>query len=203
MWLRLSDLRGFEELMVDFAEEPGELQLLIDLVRDYNLGEIRRILEGRPPGMIYFGDDLGMQTSLAIGAAKWRSYLKPCYAAFYSLCHGARQDVYMHTDGHLLPIVDDLIECGVDVLNPQIRANGLEGLVRTCKAKVCVDLDLDRQLMPFATPAEMDEHIRECTAALGAPEGGLWLKAEIGPDVPLANVKAIFAALERYRGMFA
>lgn len=203
MWLRLADLRGFEEIMVDFAEEPEELQILIDKVRGYNTSEIKRIMVGREPGMIYFGDDLGMQIALAISAAKWRKYLKPCYMEFYGICHEHQNDVYMHTDGHILPIIGDLIECGVDVLNPQIRANGLEGLVRECKGKVCVDLDLDRQLFPFCTPAEIDTHVRECVEALGAPEGGLWLKAEIGPDVPLENVEAICAALERYRGHFS
>jgi len=198
MWLRLADLRGFEELMIDFAEEPPELQMLIDIVLEYNLGEIKRALEGKP-AMMHFGDDLGMQHGLAIGEHKWREHLKPCYARMYGLCHEAGAKVYMHTDGHILPIVKDVIECGVNVLNPQIRANGLEGLVRECKGKVCVDLDLDRQLFPFATPEQLDAHVREAAEALGSPEGGLWLSAECGPDVPLENIEAICAALERYR----
>ena len=201
MWLILSDLRGFEELMVDFAEEPPELQMLIDKVLDYNLGEIERALEGKP-AMMGFGDDLGMQDRLAIGAEKWREYLKPCYARMYGLCHERGAMVSMHTDGHIVPIIKDLIECGVNVLNPQIRANGLENLVRECKGKVCVNLDLDRQLFPFATPQMIDEHIREAVEALGAPEGGLWLGAECGPDVSLEIIEAICCALEKYRGYF-
>lgn len=201
MWLRLADLRGFEELMIDFAEEPPELQMLIDIVLEYNLGELRRILESRP-AMVTFGDDLGMQHGLAIGARKWRKYLKPCYAALFGLCREAGAAVYLHTDGHILPIIGDLIECGVDVLNPQIRANGLEGLVRECKGKVCVNLDLDRQLFPFATPAQIDAHVREAVEQLGAPEGGLWLTAECADDVPLENIEAICQALERYRGYY-
>jgi hypothetical protein len=204
MWLRLADLRGFEEIMVDFAEEPPELQMLIDIVRDYNLGEVRTMIEDRKAGdLIGFGDDLGMQTSLAISAEKWRKYLKPCYAAFYGLCHDKGLDVYMHTDGHILPIIGDLVDCGVNVVNPQIRANGLAGLVRECRGKVCINLDLDRQMFPFCTPAEIDAHVRECVEALGMPEGGLWLSAEVGPGIPLENVEAICQALERYRGYFS
>jgi hypothetical protein len=201
MYLRLADLRGFEELMVDFAEEPPELQMLIDKVLDYNLGEIERALADKPP-LMGFGDDLGMQDRLAIGAEKWREYLKPCYARMYGLCHERGAMVSMHTDGHIVPIIKDLIECGVNVLNPQIRANGLENLVRECKGKVCVNLDLDRQLFPFATPQMIDEHIREAVEALGAPEGGLWLGAECGPDVSLEIIEAICCALEKYRGYF-
>lgn len=201
MWLRLADLRGFEELMVDFAEEPHELQMLIDIVLEYNLGETRRLLENAPR-IVYFGDDLGMQDGLAIGPAKWRKYMKPCYAAIYGLCRDAGSAVYMHTDGHIVPIIADLIDCGVRVLNPQIRANGLENLVRECKGKVCVNLDLDRQLFPFCTPRAIDQHVEECIAALGAPEGGLWVTAECGPDVPLENIEAICQALEKYRGYY-
>lgn len=206
MWLRLADLRGFEEIMVDFAEEPPELTRLIGIVRDYNVSEVERILSGfngHAPDIMYFGDDLGMQNGLAISPAKWRKYLKPAFAAIYAPVKTRGIAIYMHTDGHILPIVGDLIDCGVDVINPQIRANGLAGLVATCKGKVCVDLDLDRQLFPFATPQQIDDHIRECIAALGSPQGGLWVKAECGPDVPLANVEAICSALERHRGMFS
>lgn len=202
MWLILSDLRGFEELMVDFAEEAPELQMLIDLVLEYNCGEIARMLENRP-AMMGFGDDLGMQHGLAIGEHKWRRYLKPCYQRMYGMCHAAGASVYMHTDGHILPIIKDLIDCGVNVVNPQVRANGLEGLARECKGKVCVNLDLDRQLFPFCAPADIEAHVHEAVEVLGMPDGGLWLTAECADDVPLENIEAICAALERYSTYFA
>ncbi|PJB60765.1 MAG: hypothetical protein CO096_32250 [Armatimonadetes bacterium CG_4_9_14_3_um_filter_66_14] len=202
MFLRLTYLRGYEELMVDFAEEPPELQRLLDIVLEYNLGEVRRALEP-PPYMMHFGDDLGLQDALPISPTQWRKHLKPCFAKIYGLCKEAGSKVYMHTDGHIVPIIEDLIECGVDVLNPQIRANKLENLVRECKGKVCVNLDLDRQGFPFWTPEQIDAHIEECVAALGAPEGGLWLGAECGPDVPLANIEALCQSLERCRERYA
>ncbi|HEY3283840.1 MAG TPA: uroporphyrinogen decarboxylase family protein [Armatimonadota bacterium] len=203
MYLRLQDLRGFEEIMADFAQEPPELRMLIDLVLGHNLRKLELTLQGRtPPGILYFGDDLGMQTSLPMSPAKWRKYLKPCYAALYGRSHEAGFHVYMHTDGHIVEIIPDLIECGVNIVNPQIRANGLDNLVEVCKGKVCVDLDLDRQLFPFCGPDEIDAHIREAVEKLGMPEGGLFLKAECGPDVSLENIEAICTALETYRGWF-
>ena len=205
MFMRLYYLRGFEELMVDFAEEPPELQRLIDIVLDYNMRQIERMIEQHGPGerLQYFGDDMGMQTSLPISPAKWRKYLKPCYARMYGRCKELGWRVYMHSDGHIWEVIPDLAECGVDVINPQIRANGLDNLVTVCKGRICVNLDLDRQLFPFATPAELDAHVREAVEALGSPEGGLWLSAEIGPDVPLENVEAICCALEKYRRFFS
>ena len=210
MYLRLADLRGFEELMLDFAEEPPELQMLIDTVLEYNLRQVRLRLQAEGPAtgdsgenggsrILYFGDDLGMQDALPMSPAKWRQYLKPCFERIYRPVKEAGHYVYMHTDGHIAEIIGDLKDCGVDVVNPQIGANGFDALEAVAKGKICVDLDLDRQLMPFWTPADIDAHVREAVERLGSKEGGLWLKAEIGDDVPLANAEAVFAALEKYR----
>lgn len=204
LFLRLMDLRGFEEIMIDFAEEPPELQHLIDIVRDYNIRQTRIAVEKDPEAeVIYFGDDNGMQHSLPISPAKWRKYMKPAYKAIYDVAHEAGKTVYMHTDGCIWPVIMDMKEAGVDIVNPQIRANGLQNLVEVCKGKICMDLDLDRQLFPFATPAQITEHIEECTRALYLPEGGLMLKAECAADVPLENIEAICTALEQmqdYKG---
>jgi hypothetical protein len=201
MYLRLTYLRGFEAFMIDVAEEPPELGLLIDKVLTYNLRQARRLAHdaGPPPRLIRLGDDLGIQRSLPISPRSWRCWLGPAFAAIFSVFREAGHRVYLHTDGHIVEIVPDLIDAGVNVLNPQVGANGLPALAEACKGRVCVDLDLDRQQFPFWTPAEIDAHVREAVRWLGDPRGGLWLKAEIGPDVPLANVEAIFAALDRHR----
>ena len=204
MYLRLMDLRGFEELMIDFAEEPPELQMLIDLVLEYTMRQLDlRLADGQVRQLMHFGDDLGMQHAMPISPATWRKYLKPCYRRLYGRCRQADRPVYMHTDGQCYQVIGDLVECGVAVINPQVRANGLENLAAVCKGKVCVDLDLDRQLFPFATPGEIDAHVRQAVEALGSPAGGLWLKAEIDEGVPLANIEAICAALEEYRGYYS
>ena len=203
MYLRLADLRGFEELMLDFAEEPPELQMLIDIVLGHNMRQLELVLKRKPkPEGLWVGDDLGTQHALPISPAKWRKYLKPCYAALFGRAHDEGLHVTMHTDGCIWEIIPDLIECGVNVLNPQIRANGLDNLVRTCKGKVCVLLDLDRQGFPYFTPAQIDAHVLDAIEALGDPAGGLMLSAEIDDGVPLENVEAVCAALETHRGHF-
>ena len=201
MYLRLLDLRGFEEAMIDFAEECPELQILIDKVADYNCLQVAVRLTGHKKGdMLFFGDDLGMQGGLAIGAAKWRKYLKPAFTRIYAPIKAMGCYVYMHTDGRIIDIMEDLVECGADIINPQYRANGLEDLVRVCRGKIPIDLDLDRQLFPIATPSQIDDHVRECVEALYMPEGGLGLKIEIGHDCPLENIAAVFKAARKYKG---
>jgi len=81
-------------------------------------------------------------------------------------------------------------------LNPQFRSNGLEGLKAVAKGKVALHQDLDRQLFPFATPSDIEEHIGQVFEELYLQEGGLMLYAECGPDVPLENIDAICRVLE-------
>ncbi|MCL2472187.1 MAG: uroporphyrinogen decarboxylase family protein [Treponema sp.] len=199
MYLRILDLRGFEEAMLDFAEEPPELQMLIDKVLEYNLIQTDIAIKKNSGPIQSFGDDLGMQKGLAIGREKWLKYMKPCFTTIYKKVHDAGKLVYMHTDGCIWEIMGDLREAGVDMVNPQYRANGLENLVRVCKGKIPINLDIDRQMLPFATPASIEGHIRECVEALYLPAGGLGINLELGMDVNLEVMDAALAALEKYR----
>ena len=198
MYLRILDLRGFEEAMIDFAEECDEIQDLIDKVVEYNLIQIDAALP-HTGNIMRFGDDLGMQKGLAIGPVKWRRYFKPAFKQMYDKVHAAGKAVYMHTDGMIYEIIPDLFECGVNMVNPQFRANGLDNLVRVCKGKYPINLDLDRQAFPCMTPKECGEHVRQCVEALYLPSGGLSLDLEIGMDVPLDNMEALLVAADKYR----
>jgi hypothetical protein len=196
MYMRLFYLRRFENLMLDMATDEPRLQTVIDMVDGYNSAVIRKNLE-LSPEMISFGDDLGLQRILPMGPVLWRKYIKPSYMRMFAPCREAGIPIRLHTDGHVLEIIPDLIEAGVTLLNPQIRANGLEGLVKMTKGKVAVHQDLDRQLFPFATPSEIEDHIGEVFEALYLPEGGLMLHAECEPDVSLENIEVICKTLER------
>jgi uroporphyrinogen decarboxylase len=196
MYMRLYYLRGFENLMLDLARKEPQLRKLIRMVETYNDGVIRRYLDLGAEYMS-FGDDLGMQNALPMSPATWRAYIKPSYERLFRPCREAGVPIYLHTDGHILEIIPDLVEVGVRVLNPQLRANGLEGLKEMAKGRVAIDQDLDRQLFPFATPAEIEEHVGEVFEGLYSPQGGLMLYAECEPDVPLENIDAICTALER------
>jgi len=195
MYMRLFYLRGFSNLMLDIATRDPRLDKLIKMVLNHNVTLVRKYVS---LGIEHLGsgDDLGMQTALPMRPEDWRRYLKPCYDAIFGPCRNREITVYLHTDGHILPIISDLIDCGVNIINPQIRANGLDGLVRFAKGNVCIRLDLDRQLFPFAAPSDLRKHIREAMDALYMPEGGLMLSAECAHDVPIENIRAICETFE-------
>ena len=202
MYLRLLDLCGFENAMIWFAEEDETIHTLIDKVLEYDLYQVASILPHMGE-MVGFGDDLGTQTGLAIGAERWRRLMKPCFRKLYGLIKAYRPSeiIYMHTDGCIWEIMPDLVECGVDIINPQFRANGLDNLVRVCRREqiIPINLDLDRQLFPVATHSQLADHVAEAVESLYLPAGGLGLNVELNYEIPLENMAAILDAVEKYR----
>lgn len=198
MYLRILDLLGFENAMIAFAEESDELQQLINTIRDYNVEKISARVQTYGD-IAFLGDDLGMQTGLAIGAKKWRKYIGPALSKIYKVFHDAGKYVYMHTDGRIFEIIPDLHAAGADIINPQYRANGIDNLVRVCKGKIPIDLDLDRQMFPFATPQELKDHVIDTVEKMYLPEGGLGICIELADDVPLENMRAILDTINEYR----
>ncbi len=195
MYMRLYYLHGFENLMMDMATDEPRLWDLIRMVENYNRGVVEKCLE-LGPEMLFFGDDLGLQNALPISPEMWRKYLKPSFGRIYQPIRERDIPIYMHTDGHILEIIPDLIDVGVTVLNPQFRANGLEGLKEVAVGKVAINQDLDRQLFPFASASDIENHIHETHEALNLPQGGLMFYVEIEPDVPLDTVNVILTVLE-------
>ena len=204
MFLRLTYLRGYEECMVDFAEEPEELFVLIDKVLEYNLRQVHLALAGMGEGLIAgFADDLGMQNMLPTGPVKWRKILKPCFAKLFAPFVARGKLIGMHSDGCIWEIIPDLYDCGLRYINPQYRANGLKNLVEVTRGsgrcRMAVHLDLDRQMFFTATETELRDHVRECVETLATDTGGLSLYAEIAEEIPLDNIAVILEELSRAR----
>ena len=195
---RLYFLRGFDNLMMDFATEAPELPRLIELLRQYELTLVAQWLR-LGVDLVAFHTDIGTQRSLMISPAQFRRYVKPLFRDVFAAVKGGGAQVVLSSDGCLLEIVDDLVECGVDMHDPQLRANSLAGIARAYRGRMCVNLDLDRQMFPFCSPGDIREQVRRVVDTLAQPEGGLMVMAAVyGGDVPLRNIAAICAALEEY-----
>jgi len=198
IFLRLTYLRGFNNFMIDVAEERPELSELIGIVENYWFEVVRRWVELGVTA-IGFGDDLGLQTSLPISPTAWRKFIKPSYNRILTYCRKNGVHASLHSDGYIVDIIPDLLECGVSRINPQDLVNGLDNLEKLAKGKFYIHLDIDRQnLMVFGKPKEIDEHILNCVKTLGSPKGGLDFIWYAFPPTPPENIRASAEAMHKY-----
>ncbi|MBM3311959.1 MAG: hypothetical protein FJY80_10670, partial [Candidatus Aminicenantes bacterium] len=195
---QLQQLRGMENLLLDLASEPRNFVRLLDDLLAFNLRWLDR-WAALPYDGLHFGDDWGSQTALLIRPAAWRRLFKPRYAEMFRRTKAAGKDVWFHSDGFINDIVGDLIEIGVDVLNFQAAVVGHDWAARNVRGRVAVRTDIDRQnVLPFGTPDAVSDEVQRTFEACGTAEGGLIACGEVGPDVPLENVRAMYEAFRRY-----
>jgi len=195
---RLYYLRGFKNLMIDFVRNPSQLEKLIEMLTEYNLALVERFIRLRVD-MVSFGDDLGLQDRMPISVKTFRRFIYPSYRKIFQRVRGSGIRVYLHTDGHIMEVADALIEAGVSVLNIQDRVNGIDSIRERVKGRICIDLDIDRQLIvPFGSPETIRSHIRGAVFKLGSEKGGLMMYSEIHADVPLENIDAVCTAFEDF-----
>lgn len=194
---RLYYLRGFTNLMKDFIQKPPQIYELIDRLTEFNLKLVDKFLNYGRIDVVYFGDDLGTQTRMPISPKTFREFIFPSYTRIFQKIRAQSTHVYLHTDGHVVEVLDQLIESGVDILNIQDRVNGLNNIASICKGRVCIDLDIDRQyLVPFGRSEDIRNYIKHVVRLLSTRKGGLMLEAEIHPPTPLENIEAVASAME-------
>jgi uroporphyrinogen decarboxylase len=202
-FLRLSHLRGYENVILDMADGDIRLGRLIDMVETFSLEIVRRYLELGVEMMCY-PEDLGMQRGPMLSPDHFRRYIKPLYERLIEPARKKGCLVHMHSDGDIRDLADELVSGGVDALNLQDLVNGIDWIRANLKGRVCVDLDIDRQkITRFGSPVQIEELIRSEVEELGSPEGGLMMIYGLYPGVPLENVRALADAMERYADYYS
>ncbi len=197
-FLRLTYIRGYENLVFDMADEEPRLFRLIEMVEEFNHRCVMKWTEAEPDIMCY-PDDLGMQQGPMVSPECFRKFIKPVYTRIMKPAREHGCLVHMHSDGDIRLLAEDLIDAGVDILNLQDLVNGIDWIAEHLAGRICIDLDIDRQrITRFGTPAEIDRLVREEVEKLGERRGGLMLTYGLYPGVPPENVKALMDALERY-----
>jgi uroporphyrinogen decarboxylase len=194
---QIFSIRGVENVLLDFIEHPDELARLVAALRDYELALIRGWAEVGVDALLFL-DDWGTQKSLLMSPAMWRDFFKPGYAALFAETHRLGMDAFLHSCGQVTSIVEDLIEIGLDVIDPVQRVMDPEELARRFGGRIsfCGTIDV-QDLLPRATPGEVRDAIRRARDILGRPFGNALILAPtntITPEVPLENLRAMFEA---------
>lgn len=197
-FLTLADIRGYENLMFDMADDNINLWKLIEILEIFNQQIVREYIKAGAELMKY-PEDLGMQVGPMISPSHFRKYIKPSYQRLMNLSRDAGCIVHMHSDGDIRDLIDDMIDCGIESMNLQDTVNGVDWIGDKLKGKICIDLDIDRQnITKFGTPYEIDKFILDEIKLLGSKEGGLMMLYGLYPGIPIENVESLMNAMTNY-----
>jgi uroporphyrinogen decarboxylase len=198
-------LRGAEQFMEDLVLAPDLADCILEHISDYYLQYNQRFLQAAAGSIdiFFMGDDMGTQHSTWVSPAMYRRFFKKRFAAYCELArrHGAK--TMYHTCGYVLPLVEDFIEAGLDILQslqPQAMGEQLATLKREYGADLCFQGGIDIQgVLPHGGPAEVDAHVRQTAALLGEGGGYIFGTAHnILPDTPVENILALVEAYRKY-----
>jgi uroporphyrinogen decarboxylase len=188
-------LRGLDRLMMDFIEKPELADAILEIPFRYHLTAAKKLVE-IGVDMIWIGDDVGAQRGMMISPEHWRTFLKPKMAEFISTLKNMRPEIVVayHSDGDVYPIIPELIEVGVDVLNPiQPLCMDPARLKRDFGDRLCFWGSIDEQhTLPFGTPTDVETEVLTRLKTIGKG-GGLI----VGPthhvqlDTPIENFWAM------------
>jgi len=200
---------GYERFMTMLGAEPDLCRHYFERITAGYLDDLARYLDavGDNIDVIQFGDDLGSQSGPQISPRMYRSLIKPYHQAQYQFARQHSQAaVFLHCCGGIVPLIPDLIDAGVQVLNPvQISAKGMEPA--ELKREFGQDLTFwggganMQTFVPTATPAEIRDHVRKLIDIF-APGGGFVFNQvhNIQANVEPEKVLAIYGAAGEYRG---
>jgi uroporphyrinogen decarboxylase len=188
-FLAYCTLRGMEQAFIDLVENPEIAHYCLDKLFNLAYENTRRIFEAAPGKILmsYVAEDMGSQESLMFSPKQIHEFLIPRMKRMMDLVHDGGAHVFHHSDGAVRPIINDMIETGIDVLNPvQWRCTGMEreGLKRDFGDRLIFHGGVDNQeTMVFGSPDDVREEVAENLRTLGA--GGGYIIA------PCHNIQAV------------
>jgi len=188
-------LRGMENFLVDMAVNPGFVDDLMDYLMNYHLAVIDQVVQ-YDIDACHFGDDWGWQQGLLMGPVHWRRYIKPRMAEMFARIKEAGKFVFLHSDGDVSGVFEDLIEIGLDVYNPfQPEIMDVHKMKMKYGDRLCFWGGISIQsLLPFASPEEVRENVGRMIEEVGA--GGGYILGQAHPsgvlaDTPVENILAL------------
>jgi uroporphyrinogen decarboxylase len=193
-------LRGLETSLIDPLENPEFTHYLLDKICDFEYEYHRRMFE-TCKGLIDVAqvtDDLGSQFGPLIGMKIYEEFYAPYHKRFIELCKNFGIKVFHHDDGSMRAFLPMLVEMGIDILNPvQWTCPGMDmiELKHEFGKKICFHGAIENQkILPFGTPEEVREEVRNCIDSLASDKTGYILAPchNIQAVTPIENIIAMY-----------
>lgn len=203
-----SQLRGIEQSLMDLALDPALVEATLDRIETVQTEMMHRFLSEAASlvDLVFISDDIGGQNGLLMSPRMWRRHLRPRLTRWCDLIHSYGVKVFYHTDGGVGPVIPELIEAGIDVLNPiQHACRGMElgQLAEKYGDQIIFHGGVDnQQVLPFGTVEDVRAETLRCLETLGAGREGYICCSchNVQPGTPLANVMTMIETVQSWEG---
>lgn len=168
---RANNLLGYTEAFMAMAEEPEAYKELIDAIADFKIQLLHKILPLYRPDEVMFHDDLGTSIGPMISLDMYREILKPAHKRIIDTVHSYGVLYNHHSCGKMELFIDDLIEIGVDLINPIQRINDWKSIAEKYGDKVVFDVGCGNNDRPELTTEDIHEEVHTLIDTFGPTHG--------------------------------
>lgn len=197
-------LRGNEKALFDVCDD-AYTQCLVEHLLDFTCGYLHAMLKAGEGliDVVRADDDMGTMDRLMISPQMWRKFYKPAWQKAFEIVHGCGAKVWFHSCGYVMPLMEDLLEAGIDCWNPvpeYVRGNEHRTVAAMRKGRLALDGGVNHKTLVSGTPQQVAEETRRVLDTF-APDGGFLVGPSqvLTPDMPSENIISMFDAAINYR----
>ncbi len=201
-------LRGMQQALEDLLANPSMVDAAMERIFEIHAGIVRKAMEaaGDLICFICVAEDLGTQQGPLMSLACFRRFIKPWLKKMIDLAHWLGTWVFHHNDGAIRPLLPELVEMGIDVLNPvQWRCPGMDRrqLVGEFGSELVFHGAVDNQFtLPFGRPEDVKREVWENLEIFSRARGYIVAPCHnIQANTPTANILALYEAVAEWRGV--
>ncbi|SHH61075.1 Uroporphyrinogen decarboxylase (URO-D) [Sporobacter termitidis DSM 10068] len=198
---QLHFLMGFEDTLANMLMEPEAMAELVEVVGEYRFTYMKLLVDNLKPDIILSHDDWGSKNSMFMNPDTWREIIKPQYVKIYGYAkeHGVK--IMHHADSFLEPIVEDMVELGIDIWQGVLPQNDIVKLQKQLKGRMVLMGGIDAAIVDWPNTPEdvIRKEVRRACATYGPGGGFIPSLTYGGPGSIFPNVDATISdEIERY-----
>ena len=193
-------IRGMEAAALDLAASPQLSQAMLERAGDFSVCLSQAACDRLPIDWLWTGDDVGGQRAMMMSPQRWRDMIRPHLARIFDVGKSRGLPVAYHSCGSIRPIIADLVDIGLDVLNPiQCNCPGMDPFELKKEYGTALSFmgGVDtQQLLPYGSEDEVYRGTRHLVEEMTADGGGYILAAShaVPPETPMENILAMYRA---------